>query len=201
MIDGVAPIPTELPVNAAKFIFEQAQLRLTPRSGMHHIHEKTESVSDHVQRASVIGFLLAHMENFANPALVVTMIVFHDMHESRTGDDDLVQKRYIKIDALQAAKDQTLPLGDAGKDILKMWEDFAGQRNQAAIIAKDADWLEMAFTAKEVVNKGNSDAQPWIEAARQGIKTASAVKLLLAMETTDPSSWWKDMFGSRFDKK
>ena len=89
-----------------RFTFELAQLREEARHGWPRIYENPESVAEHTQRAAALGFFRACREEFADPNLGVTMIVFHDMHETRVGDKDLVQKRYVRVDAERAAFEQ-----------------------------------------------------------------------------------------------
>jgi putative hydrolase of HD superfamily len=122
------------------------------------------------------------------------MVVFHDMHEARTGDDDRVQKRYIKVDGRRAMEEQTAPLGLAGSAIAMMWEEVESRSTPAGKIAKDADILEMAFTARELVVGGNPAAQRWIDDVRPLLKTDSAKRLLDILDTADPSEWWKSIF-------
>jgi putative hydrolase of HD superfamily len=78
------PTPEEKAV--VPLCFELAQLKLTRRSGWHHIGADPESVAEHSHRAAALAYFLAVHENHPKPELVVTMVVFHDMHEARTGD-------------------------------------------------------------------------------------------------------------------
>ena len=173
------------------FIFELAQLRQEARHGWQRIFENPESVAEHTQRAAVLGFLLAHREGFHNPNLIATMILFHDMHETRTGDADIVQRLYIKMDEQRAASEQLENMGDAGKVILKMWEEVELAESSAGCIAKDAEILEMAFTARELVVRGNKDAQTWIVGLKPRLKTKSGKELLALINHADPAEWWK----------
>lgn len=181
-----------------KFVFELEQLKFTRRSGWHHIGADPESVAEHTQRASALAFLLAVSEGHPNPELVVTMVVFHDMHEARTGDDDLVQKRYLKVDGRKAVEEQTAALGPAGRAIMMMWDEVESRSTPAGTIAKDADILEMAFAARELVVRGFADAQAWIDAVRDRLKTDSAKRWLEILETADPSDWWKSIFKGNY---
>lgn len=183
---------------AVKFVFELEQLKFTRRSGWHHIGADPESVAEHSHRAAALAYLLAVSEEHPHPELVVTMVVFHDMHEARTGDDDLVQKRYIKVDGQKAMEEQVAPLGAAGSAIQLMWEEVESRSTPAGTIAKDADILEMAFTARELVVRGFTDAQAWIDAVRDRLKTDSAKRLLAIAESSDPSDWWKSIFKGNY---
>jgi putative hydrolase of HD superfamily len=124
------------------------------------------------------------------------MILFHDMHETRTGDADKVQRRYMKLDEEGAAREQMEGLGAAGKAIFEMWLEVENGETEAGRLAKDAEILEMVFTARELVVRGNKDAQEWIESSRKRLKTEGARELLEIINTADPSEWWKRVCGS-----
>ena len=174
-----------------RFIFEIGQLRREARHGWLRIYENPESVAEHTQRAACLGYLLAHCEGFSDPNLVATMVLFHDMHEVRTGDADLVQRKYLKVSEESAAYEQSDALGAAGQAILQMWREVDEQSTEAGVIAKDAEILEMAFTARELVVRGNEDAQIWIDALIPRMKTKSGQELLAIVNDSDPCEWWK----------
>jgi putative hydrolase of HD superfamily len=174
-----------------RFTFELGQLREEARHGWLRINENPESVAEHTQRAAALGFLLACREGFADPNVVVTMIVFHDMHETRVGDKDMVQKRYLRVDEERAALEQVQDLGTAGKAIFQMWKEVEEGSTEAGIIAKDAEILEMVFTARELVVRGNTDAQSWIDGSRPRMRTASGKELFELIKDADPSEWWR----------
>jgi 5'-deoxynucleotidase YfbR-like HD superfamily hydrolase len=174
-----------------RFTFELSQLREEARHGWLRIYENPESVAEHTQRAAALGFLLACREGFADPNLVVTMIVFHDMHEARVGDQDMVQKRYVRADEERAAFEQVQDLGRAGRAIFQMWKEVEEGSTEAGVIAKDAEILEMVFTARELVVRGNTDAQSWIDSSRARMRTASGKELLELITDSDPSEWWR----------
>jgi putative hydrolase of HD superfamily len=178
-----------------RFIFELGGLRQEARQGWLRIRENPENVAEHTQRAACLGYLLAHLERFKSPDRVATMILFHDMHEVRTGDADLVQRRYVQLDESAAALQQTQGLGDAGTHIFRMWKQVDEQSTQAGKIAKDAEILEMAFTARELVVRGNRDAQAWIKSSAKRMKTKWGRKLLKIVNKSDPGEWWKGIWG------
>ncbi len=123
--------------------------------------------------------------------MVATMILFHDMHETRTGDADKVQRKYLQINEEEAARDQTEGLGFAGKAIFDMWHALEEGQSEAGRLAKDAEILEMVLTARELVIRGNTDAQEWISSSRRRLTTNGACELLEMIDKADPSEWWK----------
>ena len=182
-------------IEVVRFTFELGQLRTEARHGWNRIYENPETVAEHTQRAASLGYLLAHREGFKDPNLISTMILFHDMHETRTGDADKVQRKYLKLDEEGAARHQTEGLGLAGKAIFEMWLEVEEGQTEAGKLAKDAEILEMVFTARELVIRGNTDAQEWISSSRRRLKTEGARELLEIIDKADPSDWWKRICG------
>ena len=179
----------------ANFIFEMRQLREVKRSGWQLLGiPNKESVAEHSLRAAQIGFFLAHMEGGVDPLRVATMLVFHDIGEARIGDIHKVANRYIsgKKEG-EAVADQVAPLGGAGESIQKLWDEVEEKNTPEGIIAKDADYLEAAFTAREYQVQGHTYAIDWIKNVDKALRTASAKKLLIALQATDPHEWWQGL--------
>jgi 5'-deoxynucleotidase YfbR-like HD superfamily hydrolase len=184
------------------FVFEAGELRRERDNGFHHIHADPSSVAEHCHRGSVLAFVLAsyakqHEIGYedVDPNYVVSLVTFHDLHEGRTGDDDLIQKRYVKIDADLAIKEQTQGLGMIGETIRTMWQEVETGSTPAGRLAKDCEILERAFTARELVFYGNSEAQAWIDAVAARLKTNSAKELIKTLDGADPNEWWKRTLG------
>lgn len=178
--------------------FELRQLHFARRSGWHHIRIDPENVAEHSHRAAVLGYLLAHLENFPKPELVATMLIFHDMQETRTHDPDLVTKQYVKVDKQAALHDQTEALGAVRDSIRQMWSEVNETNTVAGQIADDADMLEMAMTARELIVDGKADAAPWIDAAGERIQTESGKRLLALLRSANPNEWWESLFNGGY---
>ncbi len=174
-----------------RFVFELGQLRRERRHGWLRIDETPESVAEHSFRAAVLAYLLAARTGTVDPARVAAMVLFHDMHEARTGDADTIQRRYLALDERRAAADQVAGLGHTGSDILKMWEEVEAPTTEAGSLAKDAEILEMACTARELVVGGNPAAQAWLTSLRPRLRTPVARELLELIGRADPREWWQ----------
>jgi len=174
-------------------IFELAQLRLEPRRGWHRLGVSPENVAEHSLRAAQIAYILAVMERHPNPHYAATLAVFHDMAESRTGDPDRIAKFYAKTDQESAVRDQTAGLGQLGESIFEMWQEVEQAETDAGKIAKDADALEMAFTAKLLISQGYEGAQKWMESAAESLRTESAKRLFESLCDADPDEWWQNI--------
>lgn len=178
------------------FLFELGQLKWIPRTGWFRAGvEQPESVADHNLRAAQLAYVLAEMEGHPEPERVCTMVVFHEIGETRVGDVDTVGTRYIEKGEARAAQDQLGDLGAMGEDLYELWDDVEHRRTQAGIIAKDADKLEAALTAREYIVTGHADAQVWIDSTREMLETESARRLIDEIDEADPTAWWRELDG------
>ena len=176
----------------AAFISEAGSLKHTKRTGWRLLGiENQESVAEHSFRASIIAFMLAKMEG-ADAEHACALAAFHDMSETRLGDLDKVQQSYVDAKSAEkiVAKEQSNALGDGGW-YLSMQEEIFSCSSKEAIIAKDADLLELAFTAIEYIEQGYP-AQEWLENAGKGLKTASA-KGVLSNVKSGGKPWWSGL--------
>ncbi|MFA6918122.1 MAG: HD family hydrolase [Candidatus Gracilibacteria bacterium] len=174
------------------FFFELGQLRRIKHEGWRTIGiENPESVADHSLRAAQIGYFLAKLEKYKNPEEIVTMLVFHDMGECRIGDIHKIATRYVKADEKQAVKDQLAKLEKFRAEIYKLWESVEYHKNIPGKIAKDADLLEQAITAKEYIEKGYKYAQNWIDNISKNLETASSKKLIKELRKSNSNDWWQ----------
>jgi len=181
-------------IGICKFICELGQLRKIKHEGWKLCGVKDpESVAEHSLRAAQIGYILAKMEGYEKPEEVCTMLVFHDIAECRIGDLHKVAKRYVDADEERVIEEQSKSLGEIGEDIFKIWREFESLKGRAGIIAKDADLLEMAFTAKEYIEIGFESAKDWIVRISQRLKTRSAKQLMDALTKTTCNEWWQGL--------
>ena len=186
------------------FIFELSQLKRQTHAGWWKIGVKYPvTVAEHVFRASQIGYILAVMEGDADPEKVVTMIMIHDNAETRIGDQDKVAARYYsKGDAeAKAFIEQTELLSET---IQKKWQAYFDEHEsrttKEGIIAKDADWLEQAFQAKEYVDTGYKAAQNWIDNVVEAVETESAKKIVREMQNVKFTEWFNGLKKMTYEK-
>lgn len=180
---------------AALLLFEMGQLRREQHSGLTLLGIKdVHSVAEHSLRAAQIAYVIAVLEGSDHPERVCAMLVFHDMTEARTRDAHKVASRYIpEIRHEQAASEQLQDMGEVGTSIRELWDEIEHRSTPDGIIAKDADYLEMAFSGKEFLERGFADAQDWIDSVEQALKTKSAQELLSALKQTRSTDWWKGL--------
>ncbi len=155
------------------------------------------SIAEHSLRVAIIAFILAKMEG-ADPYKATTMAIFHDIEETRIPDINKVANRYREGKGFN--KDTLLKeqledkLGEMGKEIkeLRLSVNYSSNVKEG-IIAKDADYLEQAITAKEFLEKGYESMVDWIENVGKALRTKSAIALWKEMKRTRSWEWWQGL--------
>lgn len=175
----------------ADFLFEAGMLKRTPRTGWQFLGSGAESVAEHVFRAAMITYALAKGEEGLDVSKAVMMTLFHDLPEARTGDLNYMNQKYAVVDEARAVADLTegLPFGPEMAGLLA---EFRAQETREAIIARDADNLEMILQLKEHHDVGNKNAAEWIPFSVKRLKTDQAKRLAEAVLAGDSSAWWFD---------
>lgn len=182
-----------------KFFFEANNLGKVPRSGWRFLGLRdAEYDAEHCLGTMFIGYVLAGIEG-VDAGKVLKMLLVHDLHEVRTGDFDKVAVRYLdpKQAERKALKEMVSRLPkELGREIISLHEEFDGRASKEARIAAQADLLQCAVKAKELIDQGNKEAQNWIDNARKRLKAAkarTALKLLNEIEKQSSSDWWKGL--------
>ncbi|MFH1751219.1 MAG: HD domain-containing protein [Candidatus Micrarchaeota archaeon] len=182
-------MPGRKPVyaNLAKFLFEMGDLKYVKRSGWWHAKIKDpESVAEHSFRAGLIAYVLGQLENHRNPERLAFIALIHDLPESRLLDLHKISASYVRDKAKierRIKADQQRLLGF----------DFPLPSSNELVIVKDADLLEMAFTAREYMAAGHAVAVHLLDGAQANLQLESSKSLLLAMKKSRPSDWWMDV--------
>jgi len=177
--------------NLANFLFEIGMLKRTPRTGFQFLGSGSESVAEHSFRTALIGYTLAQLDGQADVGRVLQLCLFHDIPEARMGDLNYVNKKYVKVDEAKAVEDlaRHLPFGDDYRSTL---QEFMGKQSREALLAHDADQLEMVLSLKEHKDLGNRYADEWYPFALQRLQTEVAKQLAATIWETDSSKWWFD---------
>lgn len=175
----------------ANFLFEIGMLKRTPRTGWQFLGSGRESVAEHSFRAAIIAYTLAQLEGNVDAPKVLQMALFHDLPESRTGDLNYVNQKYVQVDEAKAVDDLTSGLPFGG-DIAGLLEEFRAQLTAEAVIVRDADHLEMLLQLKEHLDVGNQNAEEWIPFSLKRLKTDVGRDLAQRILAGDSSSWWFD---------
>jgi putative hydrolase of HD superfamily len=175
--------------HVVNFLFEMGILAKTPRSGFYFLGSENQSVSEHIHRTAMVGYALAMLEKNVDLSKVLKMCLFHDMAESRVSDLNYVHQKYTHRDEQRAIEDlaQTLPFGD---DIRAITQEYHDRKSREALLAKDADILELILSLKEQLDIGNKRARSWLKNVVQRLQTPIAKKLAAMILKTDSDEWW-----------
>lgn len=176
----------------AKFIYEVGSLRRIIRSHRQtlFVDDVSDTISTHSYRVTIIGWLLAKEEN-ANPYKVVMMCLTHDLPEARSGDQNWVNKRYVKVFDDEIINDQigSLP---ASKDLLEIIKEYEERKSLESILAKDADLIDQICLLREYEMNGSTEATVWLKGKSHYsmIKSKSGKKIADEIMKLKPTSWW-----------
>ncbi|MBI5225384.1 HD domain-containing protein [Candidatus Micrarchaeota archaeon] len=169
------------------FLFEIGDLKRIKRSGWWHCKiSNPESVAEHLFRSSVIAFMIAKMDGQKEPEKIAFACLLHDLPESRLLDLHKISSSYVKNKH------------GIEKQIFDEQEKIAGVEfpkiNGIEIqIIKDADLLEMAFTAKEYMESGFSQAKLLFEEAGKKLTLKSSREIYGEMESRSSQIWWREL--------
>lgn len=171
------------------FLFETGMLAKTLRSGFSFLGSGEQSVAEHTNRTTYIGYVLAEMIEGADVSKVIQMCMFHDIAEARVSDLNYVHQKYTDRHESEAVKDLTepLPFGDKIKNLIHEYEE---RESLEAKIAKDADNLEFLLSLKEQKDIGNTRAKTWIPSLLKRIKIKEAQNLAEKIIERDSDYWW-----------
>lgn len=176
--------------------FETGSLRKTLRSHRQTLltDDLSDNIASHSFRVSVISWYLAKLEK-ADPYKVLLMSLFHDFSESRSGDQNWIHKKYIKVFETEIQNDQfsDKPFGEELSTVLN---EYDKKRTLEAHLAKDADLLDQILLLREYEWSGNKEASIWLKGQEQEKRlfSASAKKLAKEIYTQRPSTWWNKIW-------
>ena len=188
--------------DVALFIFEIGKLKHLPRSGWRNIGvENPVSVAGHQLRSAQLAYILAEMEGGVDSEKVCCMMVVHDNAETRIGDFDKIASMYLpKKEAEAKAFSDQLDL--LPEKIKQKWsgyfDEFENGITKEAVIAKDADLLEMAFQAKHYHDLGHPIGR-WIERVEESLQTNSAKEILKELKETNFIEWSQVVYKKALD--
>jgi putative hydrolase of HD superfamily len=178
------------------FFFELGQMKRVQHVGWALAGIRSpDSIAEHALRAAQIAYLLAVLES-ADPSRAAMIAMIHDNAEVRIGDHHKVSARYLNTAKAeqQAFTEQVQYLpGKVKKDFLSFFAQYEHRTTKEGIVACDADWLEMAFEARELEEQGYHKAHNWIENIEMAVETVSAKKILRQMKKKSFCDWWKNL--------
>ena len=173
----------------ANLLFEAAQLKRTPRSGFNFLGAGHESVAEHTFCTLFIAWVMAKMEPDVDTLRLISMCLVHDLPESRIGDINYLQKKYVNADETAALKD--LAAGtDMGPDISGLVEEFNHCESLEARLAKDADQISLILELKTLEDIGFDAPRKWFPHVLKRLQTDTGKQIAAAIAQTDWDAWW-----------
>lgn len=170
-------------------------LRRTPRSGLQFLGSGDDSVAEHILRAAYVAFALGSLVPGVDRQQLVLLCLLHDLPEARTGDLNYENKKYVTVDEAKAIRDLATPL-PFGAEIESLLAEFEARRTLESRLAHDCDQLELLLVLKEEQDRGNPQAQDWIQVALQRLREPVSKALAAEILATHSSAWW---WGDRGD--
>jgi putative hydrolase of HD superfamily len=187
--------------NLAAFFFEAGTLRKIPRAHQQTLlsQDLSDNIASHSFRTTIIGYFLAK-ELKADADKVVKMCLFHDLEEARSGDQNWVNKKYLKIFEEEIRKEQLQKLANT-EELLELSKEYQQRKTLEAKIAKDADLLDQIFILKEYYWQGNKEAGDWLKfkgkcQQEKLMFTKLARQLATEAKKQNPSDWWASSWTS-----
>ena len=181
------------------FFFEIGTLRKLVRAHRQTLltDDLSDNIASHSFRTTVIGYFLAKEEK-ADADKVLKMCLIHDLEESRSGDQNWVNKKYIKVYEEEIRKQQLANLDDY-QELLNLSKEYHERKTKEAKISKDADLLDQIFLLCEYLWQGNKEAAGWLKGKEQEKLMFSKTAKRIAQEATKqkPSDWWNNLWTSK----
>ena len=186
-------------------LFEIAGLGRIQRSGIsQYCYEDFETIADHSYKVAITAYFLAKMFD-ADVEKVLTMAIFHDVSETRVGDSNLPQKKYINRNEIIATQDQYLKIPDKLKNkILTNIQEYENRISLESKIVKDADYIAFYITLRQLEFKGNQEAKMRLDLARKKIDFLflnESKKLLKFVLKGDPNDWTRSLLAEAMNKR
>lgn len=170
-------------------LFEAAMLKRIPRSGYAFLGAGRESVAEHSFSTAFIALVLSHLEPRADGRRLVAMSLLHDLAETRTGDLNPVQKRYVTATAPRAlaaaVADTPLAL-----EATALNDEFEAGETLEALLARDADQLAFLIELRFLGNLGLQPADKWAGSVQQRLKTRLGRRLARQILCAASDDWW-----------
>ncbi len=188
--------------NITNLIFESAVVKRLKRTGWQILGDNDEDVGGHTFMTAVIAYFLAKeiskglslqdarrdLIKPVNMEIVLTMAVFHDFHEARTGDLDKIATFYMTRDQGKANKDI---FEHVDSELLALLEEYEKKESLEARIVYEANVIAFLVELKLLEEKGNIHAREWIDSNIVRLRIPEAVSLAKDFAQTDSHDWWK----------
>jgi putative hydrolase of HD superfamily len=177
----------------ADFLFEVGMLKRTPRTGWQFLAgARGESVADHSFRVAIIAFALSRLDGADVDAdRVLRLALVHDLAEARTGDLNYMNQKYVQVDEERASADLVRGLPFAA-EIAELLAEYRAEATGEAILAHDADQLELLLQLVEHRDAGVPATGHWVPFVLKRLHTDAARDLAARILEANSARWWFD---------
>jgi putative hydrolase of HD superfamily len=97
------------------------------------------------------------------------MCLLHDIEEARSGDQNWVNKKYVKVFEKEIVEDQLRGLLNS-EELLNLLKEYYERKTLEAKIVKDADLLDQLLLLKEYEFQGSKEPARWLKGKKKVIK-------------------------------
>ncbi len=167
-------------------IFEAAVVKRLRRTGWQILGGHEEGVGEHSFMTAVIAYFLGKQKK-ANIEIVLTMAIFHDFHEARTGEVDKLAKFYITRHEDRANTDIFQSIDS---DLLHTLETYEEKESLESRIVYEANILAFLVELKLLTERGHKHTQEWFDGNAKRLRMAESLELAEKIRTTDSQAWW-----------
>ncbi len=170
-------------------IFEAAVVKRLKRTGWQILGDNEESIGEHSFMTAVIAYILAK-EMHVSLEKIFLMSLFHDFHETRTGDLDKINKLYLTRNEKQANIDI---FASVDSKLLQIVSEYEGKKTIEAKIVYEANIIALLVELKRLEENGNIHASEWITKNSDRLRLPESIKLTKALLSANTQDWWKKM--------
>lgn len=185
-------------------VYEAAVVKRMQRTGWQILGDNQEGVGEHTFMTCVIAYFLAKeiskgltlqkagrdLRKQISTETVLTMAVFHDFHEARTGDLDKIASFYMTRDQDKANRDIFEGVDD---ELLQTLGTYEEKETLEAKIVYEANVIAFLVELKILEEKGNTHAREWIAGNLARLRIPEAISLAKELASTDSHDWWKNL--------
>jgi putative hydrolase of HD superfamily len=179
-----------------KLFFEVGTLRKITRSHKQTLltNDNSDNIASHSFRVTIIAYFLAVSED-VDVNKVVLMALFHDIEETRIGDQNWVHKAYIKAFEDEVLEDQLKDIVEEDQ-LYEIMKEYNERKTPEAKIAKDADHLDQIYLLREYVENGNKEAARWLrgKAHEERLYCDTAKEIAKKAKEETINSWWANIW-------
>ena len=174
------------------FFFELNSLNRLQRTGFAFLGAGGESVAAHSFQVVALAWVLGSLRSDVDGERLMTMALFHDLAETRTGDLNLVQKQYAQADETLAVAEicKGLPFGDRIEQVLA---EYAEGRSIEARLTNDADQLALLLELKQMIDVGYAPPRRWIDPVCARLRTDLGRRFSQLILAAHKDRWWMQL--------